>query len=121
MSQFFRDRLEAYTTPLSATVSPPRLPPPASLTSDLLHVEEQLQSRVRMLEGEKRQASLQALQLEKALASQKKQFHAAMETLRGEHEVAMCKVGSRCCNAESAKWARNAESANDVSFTLKVV
>ena len=81
---------------MSTTVSPPCLPPPAPLTSDLLHVEEQLQSRVRMLEGEKRQTSLHVLELEKALASQKKQFHTAMETLRGEHEVAMCKVWAIC-------------------------
>jgi hypothetical protein len=79
-------------------MAPQTCPPPQTqlppLTSDLLHVEERLQSRVRMLEGEKREASLQVLELEKALAQQKKQCHVLMETIRKEHEEAMYKVPS---------------------------
>lgn len=89
-----RDQLEAYTSPVCQP--PPHLTvtsvSPPHLTSDLLHVEECLQSRVRLLEREKKQGSLQLLELEKSLAEQKRQYHTLMETLRKEHEEAMYKV-----------------------------
>lgn len=68
-----------------------RVPP---LTSELLHVEECLQSRVKVLEVEKKDASLNILQLEKTLLEQKKEFHKEKESLFEQHRDAICKVSS---------------------------
>lgn len=58
---------------------------------------------MRLLEGEKKEASLQLLELEKSLAAQKKQYHMLMETVRTEHVEAMCKVQlSGMCECRSA-------------------
>lgn len=65
------------------------LPP---LTSDPLHVEEHLQSRLRVLENEKKETSLQVLELEKTLVLHRKEFHKQVESLKVQHEEAMCKV-----------------------------
>lgn len=89
----YREQLEVYTCPLPhlcLTPASPRHMPP--LTSDLLHTEECLQSTVRLLESDKREAAKQVLELEKMLAIQKRQFHKQMETLRAQHEEAMSKV-----------------------------
>ncbi len=92
MANFDRDRLEAYSSPVCQAL--PRFPPPhlPPLTSDLFHVENCLQSRVKLLEKERKEAGLHVLQLEKTLALQKEKFHTLMETLRAEHEEAMYKV-----------------------------
>ena len=106
-----REQLEVKTNPISTadTVLHPNQQQPLLhltshvpiLTSDLLHVEECLQSRVKLLEGEKKSASLQILELEEALMLQKKEFHEQTERLTALHEEILCKVRQRI----SSPWA----------------
>lgn len=64
------------------------------LTSELLRVEECLQSRVKVLDGEKKELSQNILQLENALLEQKKEFRKEKESLFEENRDAICKVSN---------------------------
>ena len=68
-----------------------RLPP---LTSDLLHVEACLQSRVKLLEEEKKHMASNILQLEKDLFEQKMRFSKEKETVLEEHKNTINKASS---------------------------
>ena len=62
------------------------------LTSDLLHVEQCLQSKVKILEGEKKEAYQNILQLENAILEQKKNFSKEKESLLEENRSVIGKV-----------------------------
>lgn len=98
----FRQRLEAAygrpTGPLTdmpttttTTASAPL--PPLQTPSEFLHVEEcVLQSRLQLLESEKKEATFQLLQLEKALALHKEEFRKKLNDMKEEHAESMDKV-----------------------------
>lgn len=55
-------------------------------------MEEELQTRVKLLETEKNKASLRVLELEKMLLLRKKEHQKQMEKQRADCEEAICKV-----------------------------
>lgn len=68
------------------------------MPSDFLHVEEcVLQSRLRLLESEKKEAALQLLQLEKSLALHKEEFRKKLNDLKEEHAETVRKVSVATC------------------------
>ena len=80
---------QSHQVPCLLTPAGARVP---SLTSDLLHIEECLQSRVKLLETEKRDISLNVLQLEKNLFEQKKRFNEERESLQEDYRNVTNKV-----------------------------
>jgi len=67
------------------------LPP---LTSDLLHVEACLQSRVKLLEAEKNDMASNILQLEKDLFEQKRRYSKEKEKMLAEHKHTINKASN---------------------------
>lgn len=65
---------------------------PAVLANDLLQVEVHLQSKVRLLETEKRELSMQVLEMERALVEQRKQSQDEREALVAQHEEKLSQV-----------------------------
>lgn len=68
---------------------------PAVLANDLLQVEAHLQSKVRLLETEKRELSIQVLELERTFVQHKKQCQDEKEALVAQHEERLLQV-SQC-------------------------
>ena len=64
----------------------------AMLTNDLLAVETHLQSRVRLLEEERKNLISSMVELEKSLVQQKEEGRAQMETLTTKHNQALLQV-----------------------------
>ena len=54
-----------------------------------------LQSRLRLLESEKKEAARQVLELEKSLALHKEEFRKKINSLKEEHAEAICQVSSQ--------------------------
>ena len=67
----------------------------AMLTNDLLAVETHLQSRVRLLEEEKKNLINRIVELEKSLVQQKEERRAQMETLTTQHNQTLLQVRER--------------------------
>lgn len=53
-----------------------------------------LQSRLRLLESEKKEAAIQVLELEKSLALHKEEFRRKLNSSKDEHAEAICKVSA---------------------------
>ena len=66
----------------------------AVLTNDLLAVEAHLQSRMRLLEEEKRNLIGKIVELEKNLAQQKEEREAQLQTLTAQNDLVLLQV--RC-------------------------
>ena len=64
----------------------------AVLTNDLLAVETHLQSRVRLLEEEKKNLISRIVELEKSLVQQKEEERAQLETLTTQHNQSLLQV-----------------------------
>ncbi len=75
---------------------PPLLTPAGAriphLASDLLHVEECLQSKVKLLDAEKKEAWLRVVQLEKDLQEQNGIFVEEKDNLLREHKMVVTKA-----------------------------
>lgn len=69
----------------------------AVLTSDLLAVEAHLQSRVRLLEEEKRNLISRIVELEKQFIQEKKEKVAQIEALTTQHDQAVVQVNVQAC------------------------
>ena len=64
----------------------------AVLTNDLLAVESHLQSRVRLLEEEKKNLINRMVELEKSLVQRKEEGRAQIETLTTQHNQTLLQV-----------------------------
>ncbi len=82
-------------SPQQDFLHPSSSPQISTLTSNLLHVEECLQSKVKVYECEREKASMRVLELERALMVQKLEFHERLKTLNTEHEAEIVKVRLR--------------------------
>ena len=67
------------------------------LTHDLLAVESHLQSRVRLLEEEKKNLINRIVELEKSLVQQKEEGRAQIETLTTQHNQTLLQVSVCVC------------------------